>query len=81
MRVFSPGWNFSPARQGEIGVRLYESCQPGLEFTTAFAPKSWKFQTSKWLCKIGTEDDVLIRSPTRRLIRSEFSNLQTNNVC
>ena len=42
MSVFSPGWNFSPARGGEIGVRLCESFRPGLELTAVFAPKSFE---------------------------------------
>ena len=42
MRVFSPGWNFSPPSRGEIGVRLYESFQPGLKLTTVSAPKSFE---------------------------------------
>ena len=47
MRGFSPGWNFSPASRGEIGVRLYERCQPGLKLTTEFAPKLFEVQNFK----------------------------------
>ncbi len=38
---------FSPASRGDIGVRLYERCQPGLKLTTEFAPKLFEVQNFK----------------------------------